>query len=385
LVATLYYTVICISIFCFMKHSFLLLLLLPLSAFAQYRPMYTPSRPSYTPRYTTSPSSSTSSLYKPTSPYQVQQRQQQYAHQQFQQMQAQQRQQMQSWHTLTQQQAQSRWQQLARQQQLLLRGQTPQQLADNQASQQKAEQQANEQLAHLAQEQQRKQTEHPAPDAQQAAAQQREDTQQLKVLAVRNYQDVFLPGQVAAALQSQLPSAQAQQHVHALTQELLSSSWWKQQTSAQLSDKLATHRANLTALTHELLGPEPVAAAVPTSSAAGQFEALLAADKFDHQVTSQLLGAAAQADKRAASSQLVEAIQQSTAVAAQAAAVSQRPASDQKAFRKQVQPTVKRVQTELVRYQAQVGAAGQLFQTQRAIAQATAGYLAKNEVKPSAK
>lgn len=367
-----------------MKHSLLLWLLLPLPVFAQYRPMYTPSRPSYTPRYTTSPSRSTSSLYKPTSPYQVQQRQQQYAHQQFQQMQAQQRQQMQSWHTLNQQQAQARWQQLARQQQMMLRGQTPQQLADNQARQQQAEQQANEQLTHLAQAQQRKQAEHPAPDAQQAAAQQREDAQQLKLLAVRNYQDVFLPGQVATALQSQLPSAQAQQNVHAFTQELLSSSWWKQQTSAQLSEKLATHQATLTALTHELLGAEPAAAAVPTPLAAGQFDALLAADKFDHQATSQFLGAAAQADKRAVSPQLVEAIQQFTTVAAQAAAFSQRPASDQKAFRKQVQLTVKRVQKELVRYQARVGAPGQLFQMQRTIAQATAGYLAKNDLKPSA-
>lgn len=368
-----------------MKQPLLLLLLLPLQAFAQYRPMYTPSRPSYTPRYTTSPSSSTSALYKSTSPYQVQMRQQQYAHQQFQQMQAQQRQQMQSWHNLNQQQAQGRWHQLAQRQQLHLLGQTPQQVAADQALQQKSEQQANEQLARLAQEQQRKQLARPVQDAQQAAAQQREDARQLNLLAVRNYQDVFLPGQVLAALQSQLPSAQAQQHVQALTQELRSNFWWKRQTNAQLSEKLAAHRANLTALTHELLGPEPaIAAPEPPALAPGQVDALLTADKFDQQALQQLLGKAAQADKVTASPQLVEAIQQFTTLVAQAEAPSPDQASDQKAFRKQVKMSAKRIDAELARYQARVGASGKLFQTQRTIAQATAGYLAKNEGKPTA-
>lgn len=367
-----------------MKLSLFLLLLLPLSASAQYRPMYTPSRPSYTPRYTPSPSSSTSSLYKPTSPYQVQQRQQQYAHQQFQQMQAQQRQQMQSWHNLTQQQAQSRWQQMAHQQQLRLRGQTPQQAAEDQARQQKAEQQANEQLAQLAQQQQRKQNERPTADAQQAAAQQREDARQFKQLAVRNYQDVFLPGQVTAALQSQLPSAKAQQEVDALTQELLSNSWWKHQTSASLSEKLGAHSATLTGLLHELRGAESTAsAATPTSLAAGRFDALFAADKFDPQATSQLLREAAQTDKWVASPPIAEAIEQFMNVAAQAAS-SQSQASDQKALRKQVQASVKHVYLELARYQARVGTAGQLFLTQRAIAQATASYLSPKSVPPGA-
>lgn len=367
-----------------MKQPLLLLLLLPLHAFAQYRPMYTPARPSYTPRYTPSPTGSSNSIYNSTHPYQVQQRQQQYAHQQFQQMQTQQRQQMQSWANLNQQQAQARWQQMARQQQQRLLAQTPQQVAADQAQQQKAEQQANEQLAHLAQEQQRKQAEHPTQDAQQTAAQQREDARQLKLLAVRNYQGVFLPGQAMAAMHSQLPSAKAQQDVHALTQELLSTSWWKRQEGAQLAEKLAAHSAALTALTHELAGAAPAAPA-PATPAPGQFDALFAADKFDQQATAPLLQAAAQADKLAASPPLVEAIQQFTTVAAQAAASPQGQASDQKALRKQVQAATRRVQTELTRYQLRVGTSGQLFQTQRALAQATASYLAKNDVKPSGK
>lgn len=356
-----------------MKHALLLFLLVPLHAFAQYRPMYTPARPSYTPRYTTSPSSSTNSLYKPNSPYQVQMRQQQYAHQQFQQFQAQQRLQMQDW---SNRQSQAYWQRLHQQQQMLLYRQTPAQLAAAQATQQKAEQQANEKLAHLAQEQQRKQSEHPAQDAQQAAAQQREDARQLKQLAVRNYQNVFLPGQVLAAMQSQLPSAQAQQNVQALTQELLRNAWWKQQPGAQLADKLAAHSATLAALTHELRGAEPAAAA-PTALAPGQLDALLAADSFDQQAASQLLHRAAQADKRTASTALAEAIEQFASAAALPG-----QASDQKALRKQVQASVKRVNTELARYQARVGKSGQLFETQRTIAQATAGYLAKSEGGP---
>lgn len=359
-----------------MKHALLLFLLLPLPAFAQYRPMYTPSRPSYTPRYTTSPSSSNASLYKSTSPYQVQVRQQQAAHQQFQQFQTQQRQQMQEW---SNRQSQAYWQQLHRQQQQQLSRQSPAQLATTQATQQKAEQQANEKLATLAQEQQRRQRERPAPDAQQAAAQQREDARQLKLLAVRNYQDVFLPGQVLAAMQSQLPSAKTQQDVQALTQELRRNAWWKQQPGPQLAEKLAAHSATLTALAHTLRGPEPATTAPPTL-AATQLDALFAADVFDQQATSQLLHHAAQADMRAASPALAEA----TAQFASAAALAGQ-ASDQKALRKQVQASLERVNTELAHYQARVGKSGQLFETQRTIAQATAGYLAKSEGKPSAK
>lgn len=289
---------------------------------------------------------------------------------------------MQSWANLNQQQALARWQQAARLQQLRLLRQTPQQVAEDQATQQKAEQQANEQLAHLAQEQQRKQKEHPAIDAQQAAMQQQEDAKQLKLLAVRNYQNVFLPGQVMAAMQSQLPSAKAQQDVHALTQELLNNGWWKQQASGQLAEKLAMHSANLTALSLELRRSEPTTS-VATSLTPSQFDELLAADKFDQQVTSPLLREAAQVDKLAASPQLVEAIQQFTTVAAQTAATSQDQTSDQKALRKQVQTSVKRIQLELARYQARIGESGQLFQMQRTISQATASYLDKQEGKPS--
>lgn len=62
-----------------------------------------------------------------------------------------------------------------------------------QAKQQKQEQDATESLARLAQEQRRQ--EHPAKNPQQAAAQQKADDKQLTLLAVKNYRDVFLPGQ----------------------------------------------------------------------------------------------------------------------------------------------------------------------------------------------
>jgi NADH dehydrogenase/NADH:ubiquinone oxidoreductase subunit G len=307
----------------------------------------------------------------------VQQRQQQYAHQQFQQMQAQQRYQMQSWASLNQQQAQVRWQQMARQQQLRLYSQTSQQIAEDQALQQKAEQQANEQLARLAQEQQRKQIEHPALDAQQTIAQQREDAKQLKLLAVRNYQTIFLPGQVAAALQSQLPSAKVQQDVRDLTQELLSNAWWKQQTHRSvLSEKLGAHRTTLTALLHELKGSQSTASS-STPLATDRVNALFTADKFDPQAANQLLREAAQADKHANSLVVTEAIEQLILTTTQLETSPQGQTNDQKVLRKQVQTSVKRVYQELARYQAHVGSAGQLFQMQRTIAQTTAGYLAQ--------
>lgn len=117
------------------------------------------------------------------------------------------------------------------------RATTPETRLQAQAKQQKLEQEANESLARLTQ-QQRQRQEHPAKNPQQAAAQQKADDKQLTQLAVKNYRDVFLPGQVASALEAQQLSPSAQQTLRGLNDNLLNDAWWGKQDGAQLPAKI---------------------------------------------------------------------------------------------------------------------------------------------------
>ncbi|MDO7874100.1 hypothetical protein Q5H93_05095 [Hymenobacter sp. ASUV-10] len=363
-----------------MKHSLLLLLLLPLSAVAQYRPMNspTPTRPLYTP----APNNS----YLNNS-LQAQRQSQQQAHQQFQKQQAQQMQMAQSYHQMTQQQHQARmqqmqqsqmmWQMAARQQQALQRRRSLQQLAADQNLQRLAEQKATEQVAQLSETQQRKRLEQPAADAQQAAAQQKEDARQLTRLTVKNYQDVFLPGQITSALQAQTLPLKGLEDLHNISQELQSSSWWSQQDGPQLRGKLVAHSNALATLTGELLGYDLAGATpVPAPFAIGRLDEMLANDTFDQATATQLIGAAAQADKLAAGAQLAEAVRAFNALAARAVA---NPASDQKALRSEVKAAVRSIDKEMQSYNNRVVASTQLYEAYKGTLKLTAAYLAKNE------
>lgn len=364
-----------------MKHSLLLFLFLPLSVFAQYRPINspTPTRPLYTP----APNNS----YLNNS-LQAQRQTQQQAHQQFQKQQAQQMQMAQNYHQMNQQQHQARmqhmqqqtqmmWQHMAVQQQAMMRRQSLQQLEADRGLQRLAEQKATEQVAQLSQEQQRKRLEQPAADAQQVAAQQKEDARQLTLLTVKNYQEVFLPGQVTNALQAQTLPLKGLEDVHNISQELQSSSWWSQQDAPQLRGKLVAHSNALAALTGELLGYDLAAAApVPAPFAIGRLDEVLANDTFDQAMATQLIGAAAQADKLAAGTQLAEAVRAFNALAAKSVAS---PTSDQKTLRNEVKAAVRSIDKEMQGYNNRVAASTHLYEAYKAIQKSTAAYLAKNE------
>lgn len=355
-------------LFRFMKLSILPFLFLSLPVVAQYRPMYSPSRPSYTPsRPITSPTSNYN--------YQSQLRTQQQAHQNFQQMQAQQRQQMMD-HYYYYSQRRS----LTQQQHLLRHPLSPEQLAQQQAHQQEAEQKANEQLARLAETQRQHQANPPA-DAQQAAAQQKEDAQQLTQLTLKHYREVFLPGQLSGALQSLTLAPQARQELQTISHDLLDTAWWSQQDATQLPAKVAAHSATLTKLTTDLLGFSPAAVPVAPASrpASALREQLSQGATFDQAAAARLIREAAQAEKRLAGEQLARAVTSFNEVSSKVAASPATTAKAQKQQRNEVKNSLQRVNKELQRYNARVGTTGPLLQTQAAITEATAEYLAKNK------
>jgi hypothetical protein len=349
-----------------MKHSLPLLLLLTLPAVAQYRPMYSPSRPSYTPSYSPSP------VYKmltgPNSNYRVQQQQQQQAHQNFQRMQEQQQIQQQYYYN------QQRY--LTRQPVVLRRPQSPQQLEQMQAQQQQAEQRANEQLAQLAQEQQHLRQEHPAATTQEAEAQQKVDTRQLTRLAVKNYQEVFLPGQMRSALQSLVLAPTAQQNLQALNDDLLSNAWWHQQDAAQVREKVAAYSKTLAGLTTELLGFSAAnLPSLPAPFSASLLQEMLSRDAFEQTAATQLIREATLADKRLEGEQLAQAVRDFTEVVAKVATAPAAP-QDQKQQRNELKKSLQHVNQELQSYYARVSRPSRLRAAQKAIMQATDNYLA---------
>lgn len=352
-----------------MNKLLLPLLLLCLPAAAQYRPVNSPTyRPSYSPP--------APSLYHPsTNPtvnYRVQQQQIQQAHQNFQQMQAQQRQQMQDQYYYRHRQPPP----------LPLRyPQSAEQLAQAKARQQQAEQQATEQLAHLAETQRQHQANPPATAAE-AETQRREDARQLTQLTLKSYREVFLPGQLLAAHQALLPAPEAQQQLHALSQDLLDDTWWTQQDASQRAAKVAGYGTALTKISDNLLGfsaaslpPVPV-----VRSASAMREQLSQAPQFNQAAAAQLISEATQAEKRRIGERLAQAVQRFAEVSGQVAASP--AATSPKALKQQrsdVQKSLRQVNKELFRYHAYVGSTGPLQRTQMAIMQATAGYLEKTK------
>ena len=354
-----------------MKHPVLLLLLLPLHAFAQYRPSYSAPRPTYSAPIRT---------FTPT-PYQVQQQGQQQAHQNFQRMQTQQTQQMQQQQLYNQQYAaqQQRFQQQQMQQQLLMRHPlTPQQVEAQQAQQLEAEQQATDYLARYAEDLRSQRLAHPAADAQQAAAQQQADARQITTVSVKSCREVFLPGQVRAVMQARTLSPKAQTNFQAIYQEVLDDAWWGRQDAAQVNAKLAAHGQALAALTTDLLGfdiASPPPAPAPLSVSA--LDAQLAANTFDQATATQLMRDAAQAEKRLEGVRLAQAVQAFSGLTIPAA--GQPVAQDLKQRQKDVKKSLRNVDKELQRYYAQAGTSRRLYQTQHAILTSTATYLAKNK------
>jgi hypothetical protein len=242
-----------------------------------------------------------------------------------------------------------------------------------QAKQQKLEQEANEKLASLAQQQQRRRQEHPAANPQQAAAQQKADDKQLTLLAVKNYQEVFLPGQVLSAIEAQHLSPSAQQSLQNLNGNLLNDAWWGKQDGAQLPGKIKAYGDSLASLTAGLLGfglASPPAMPAPFS--ASSLKDKLANDTFDQSAATQLIQNAALAERLEASEQLAKAVQEFSALSAAALP------SDPKKMRKEVQKSLRAVTKELARYDARIAASNQLYSVEKALRKSTSTYLAKN-------
>jgi hypothetical protein len=246
-----------------------------------------------------------------------------------------------------------------------------------QAKQQQAEQEANERLARLAQEQQRQRQAHPAPSPQQAASQQREDDRQLALLALKNYRDVFLAGQISSMLQARDPSPQAQQRLQTLNETLTSDAWWSRKEGPQLAAKVMAYGDTLTALTADLLGYSLVSLPpIPEPLASSRLDAMLAQGTFTQATAGQLLQEEARAEKIAAGAGLAEAVVAFQNLSASSAASPELQRNPKK-LRKQVEASLRLVNAELQRYQARIYFSNRLPAAQKALTKATTAYLAK--------
>jgi hypothetical protein len=242
------------------------------------------------------------------------------------------------------------------------------------AKQQKLEQEATESLARLAQQQQRLRQEHPAPNPQQAAAQQKADDKQLTLLAVKNYRDVFLPGQLFSALEAQSFSPSAEQSLGKMNGTLLNDAWWSKQDRAQAMGKVKAYSDSLTALTTGLLGFSLSAPPVkPAAFSADGLKEQLTKDTFDQDAATQLIREAALSDRLSAlnSDNLPKAVQEFSDLA-------KALPSDPKKLRKEVQKSLGAVNKELARYQMRINASNQVYLAEKALRKTTSTYLAKN-------
>ena len=189
------------------------------------------------------------------------------------------------------------------------------------AQQHKSELKATAEFARLARRQDSLRLAHPAPNALQTAARKKADDQALAQLAVKNYRDVFLPGQVMTAEEARSLPEKGMQDWGTISKELSDNDWWSKQDPAQLLAKVTAYRTTLTTLTTSLLGFDPATAPKPErmpSTAA--LDAMRAKGTFDPQVATQYLQAAARVEKLAASTKLVSALNDLNHDVAEAAA-----------------------------------------------------------------
>jgi hypothetical protein len=179
-----------------------------------------------------------------------------------------------------------------------------------------------------------------------------------------------------SALQSLALAPTAQQNLQIINNDLLSNAWWRQQEAAQVQEKVAAYGKTLAGLTTELLGfnaaelPSP-----PAPFSASPLQEALASGKFEQATAAQLIREATLADKRLEGEPLAQAVKDFAALGAR---VNAAPATsqDQKQQRNEVKKSLQRVNQELQRYYAHVARPSRLRAAQKAIMQATDGYLA---------
>ncbi|MBO2009592.1 hypothetical protein [Hymenobacter negativus] len=249
------------------------------------------------------------------------------------------------------------------------------------AKQHDAELKATAELARLTRRQDSLRLAHPAPNAIQAAARQKADEQALAQLTVKNYRDVFLPGQVMAAEEARsLPEKEMQDWVN-ISKELSDNDWWTKQDPAQLLAKVTAYRASLTSLTTALLGFDPAMAPKPErmpSTAA--LDAMRAKGTFDQQVATQFLQEAARVEKLGASTKMVSALNDFNHDVAAAAARPEMQQNPQK-LRNAVKSGLKDLNKAMGIYEMQMGGSQVLSYAQNTIEKCASTFLPKPDKK----
>ena len=200
------------------------------------------------------------------------------------------------------------------------------------------------------------------------------------MLAVKNYHDVFLPGQVSRARQAQQFSPTAQRALNRLHQNLTEKSWWKKQEAAHLPlpGTIKAYGDTLSLLTAGLFGFDLNAPpAMPAPLSMSGVAKGLSAHTFDQSVATQLIQDAALSEKLLAGRELAKAVNAFNSLTASAAA-SPELASNPKKLREQVQASLREVEAEVVRYYARLDGFDKIEKAQKALIKSTEAYLARN-------
>ncbi|GAB3588741.1 hypothetical protein [Hymenobacter daeguensis] len=245
------------------------------------------------------------------------------------------------------------------------------------AKQHENEQKATDALARLAHRQDSLRLAHPAPNAIQTAARKKADEQALAQLTVKNYRDVFLPGQVMAAEEARSLPEKGLQDWQNISKELLDNAWWSKQDPAQLLAKVAAYRATLTTLTTTLLGFDPATAPkaerMPSTAA---LDAMRAKGAFDPQVATQYLQEAARVEKLGASAKLVSALNDFNHDVAEAAARPEMQQNPQK-LRNTVKSGLNDLNKGMAHYEMQMAQSQVLSYAQGTIEKCATAFLPK--------
>ncbi|MDO7846671.1 hypothetical protein Q5H92_09910 [Hymenobacter sp. M29] len=236
-----------------------------------------------------------------------------------------------------------------------------------------AEQHALDGLADYAHYQDSLRRAHPAATPQLAAAQEQADAQELARVKVKNYRDIFLPGQVLYAEQARLLSPSGVLAWETVNQALLDDAWWQKQEPAQVPGQLTAYRATLVALTTDLLGFDPATAPKPVRALSlDALEAMRANGPFDPQVADQYMQQAARAEKMATSTRLVGAVNEFNRLVSETTANAQ-PNPQQ--LRNAVKSALRTVNKEMERYELEMAESEMLKHAQATVDKYATAYL----------
>lgn len=245
-----------------------------------------------------------------------------------------------------------------------------------QQKQQQLEKQANEKLAQLAHQQQQQRQLHPASDPQQAALQLQKDEQQLTQLAVKNYREVFLPGQIANALQVERLTQDEQYQFNTIKYKLLDKAWWKSQEPAQLATAVKAYGDTLTMLTGGVLGIDLTSPPVlPNPFSTSRLDAQLANDVFDKTAAMQLFQEAELTAKLIAGERLIKVITELRRLSA--VPTSPEGQSDYNKRRQELRECLHLIDDALERYYAKISSSTTINNAKKALMKSTEAYANK--------